>query len=170
VGTSSGAYIGALNVLATFSKVHFVLVDIDTNCLNKIKFDNMLMYYEQLKGSTFINSFNMVNNNADSLFLPLNHFKKLWIFNTLHEIDDKKNIVHQIAAVLRQGGEVVVAELTATDKFTIHKGCNKPLLTNDDVIKFFETAGFRFIEKANLQPLPKQKDKHPYMFYRFTKM
>lgn len=170
VGTSSGAYIGALNVIAPFTNVHFILVDIDPACLSAEKVKNMWQYYQSLRGSDFLNSYSMVLNTPDSLFLPTNRFRKLWIFNTLHEIADKKNMVRQMAEVLQAGGEVVVAELTATAKYTIHTGCDKPLMTLEEMETIFGQAGFRLAQKANLQPISKQREKHPYHFLRFIKM
>ena len=37
VGTGSGSYIGILNVMMAIKNAHFILVDIDSNCLNPEK-------------------------------------------------------------------------------------------------------------------------------------
>ena len=170
VGTSSGAYIGALNAIGAFKNVHFILVDIDSNCLNRVKVDNMINYYQGLRGTSFGNTFSIVVNTPDSLCLPLDRFKKLWIINTLHEIDDKGKMARQIAAVLRSGGEVIVAEMLATQKITRHGGCHKPLMSAEEIINLFAVHGFKLTEKENLQPVQKEKDKHPFYFFRLTKM
>jgi ubiquinone/menaquinone biosynthesis C-methylase UbiE len=168
VGTSSGAYIGAINTIAEFKNVHFILVDIDSNCLNSTKVNNMIAHYENLRGSSFNNSFSFVVNTTDSLYLPLNSKKKLWIFNTLHEIPDKAAIIKQMSAVLQTGGEIIIAELMVTEKRTIHKGCNKPLMTEDEIKKLMQDAGFVF-KNAAINPIPNKKIKNPYCLYRFVK-
>jgi ubiquinone/menaquinone biosynthesis C-methylase UbiE len=170
IGSSSGAYLGALNVIATFKNVHFILVDIDSNCLNKTKVSNMVTHYQNLRGSVFANTFSLVNNTPDSLQLPANRYKKLFIFNTLHEIDDKLTIAKQMAAVLQSGGELIVAEFMPMGKKTKHQGCKKPLMSEAEIVNLFAGVGFKFTGKENLQSSAKYRDKHPYNFYRLTKL
>jgi ubiquinone/menaquinone biosynthesis C-methylase UbiE len=168
VGTSSGAYIGAINVIADFKKVHFILVDIDSNCLNSTKVNNMKAHYEGLRGQPFNNTIGFVPNTIDSLWLPINSKRKLWIFNTLHEIPDKAGIIKQMSAVLQSGGEIIIAELLATEKHTIHRGCNAPLMTDDEIKKLMDAAGFDF-KNVVINPIPVKKMKNPYCLYRFIK-
>lgn len=168
VGTSSGAYIGAINVIAGFKNAHFILVDIDSNCLNATKVNNMIAHYEGLRGRSFSNSISYVLNTTDSLYLPLNSKQKLWIFNTLHEIPDKANIIKQMAAVLQTGGELIIAELLATEKRKIHSGCHKPLMTDEEIKKLMQDAGFEFKNVA-INPIPVKKIRNPYCLYRFVK-
>ena len=168
VGTSSGAYIGAMNVIAGFKHVHFILVDIDSNCLNATKVNSMIAHYEGLRGRSFDNSISFVVNTTDSLYLPVNSKKKLWIFNTLHEIPDKVNIIRQMAAVLQSGGEIIIAELLATEKRKIHGGCNEPLMTDAEIKKLMQDEGFVFKNVA-VNPMAVKKIRNPYCFYRFVK-
>jgi predicted methyltransferase len=168
VGTSSGAYIGALNVIAGFKNAHFILVDIDSGCLNKTKVNNMIAHYEGLKGSPFNNTIDFILNTTDSLWLPLNSKKKMWMFNTLHEIPDKADIIRQMAAVLQSGGELIIAELMATEKRTIHTGCNKPLMTESELKDLMNAGGFDFKNVA-INPLVVKKIKNPYCLFRFVK-
>lgn len=170
VGTSSGAYIGALNTIGLFKNVHFILVDIDTNCLSRAKVNNMTSYYEALHGTAFMNTFSLVNNTPDSLNLPLHRFKKVWILNTLHEIPDKTAMALQLLAILQSGGELIIAEIPPTGKRTIHSGCNKPLMSEEEIKTVFTANGFSFSAMENLQPVAKHKNKHPLYFYRFIKM
>ena len=169
VGTSSGNYIGALNAIGSFTNVHFILVDIDSNCLNQVKVNNMISYYQGLRGSPFNNTFSVVVNTPDSLYLPLKRYKKLLIINTLHEIDDKEKMAKQLAAVLQPGGELIVGELSPEGKRTIHQGCNKPLMSPDEIINLFNRFGFKFLEKENVEP-GWHKHKRPVYLIRLTKM
>lgn len=170
IGTSSGAYIGAMNVVAAFKNVHFILVDIDSSCLNSTKLHNMLMYYEGLKGVPFSNTFSLVLNTTDSLWLPPNSKKKLWIMNTLHEIPDKTGMIWQMSTVLQRGGEVIIAELMATEKHTIHQGCRDPLMTEEEIKRLMTDNGFVFKEILT-NPIPAvKKRKNPYYLFRFEKL
>ena len=168
VGTSSGAYIGAINVIAEFKNVHFILVDIDSTCLNAAKVNNMIAYYENLRGLPFNNSISFVVNTTDNLWLPLNSKRKLWIFNTLHEIPDKPAIIKQMDAVLQTGGEIIIGELMATEKHKIHQGCNKPLMTEEEIKKLMLDAGFVFRNMV-VNPLAFKKIRNPYCLFRFVK-
>jgi ubiquinone/menaquinone biosynthesis C-methylase UbiE len=168
IGSSSGAYIGAINVIADFKNTHFILVDIDSNCLNSTKVNNMIAHYQNLRGTPFNNSISFVVNTTDSLYLPLNSKRKLWIFNTLHEIPDKAAMIKQMAAVLQTGGEIIIAELMATEKRKIHTGCNKPLMSDDEIKKLMDAAGFDFKNVA-INPVPIKKMKNPYCLFRFIK-
>lgn len=168
VGTSSGALIGCMNVIAGFKNAHFILVDIDSNCLNTAKVNNMNAYYENMKGSAFNNSISFVVNSVDSLYLPLNSKRKLLIFNTLHEIPDKAGIIRQMAAVLQTGGELIIAEVIATEKNKIHGGCKYPLMTEDEIKSLMYAGGFDF-KNMVINPIPVKKRKNPYCLYRFIK-
>lgn len=169
VGTSSGAYIGAINVIAEFKQVHFILVDIDSSCLNSAKVNDMITWYENLRGKHFNNSIGFVVNTTDSLYLPLNSKRKLWIFNTLHEIPDKAGMIRQMSAVLRTGGEIIIAELMATETHKIHQGCKDPLMTEDEIRKLMIDAGFVFKDMI-VNPIPVKKMRNPYYLFRFVKL
>ena len=168
IGSSSGALIGCMNVIADFKNAHFILVDIDSTCLNTTKVNNMIAYYENMKGAPFNNSISFVLNGIDSLYLPLNSKRKLMIFNTLHEIPDKAGIIKQMAAVLQTGGEIIITELMATEKRTIHQGCKKPLMTEEEIKNLMQDAGFAFKNKV-INPIPAKKIRSPYCLFRFVK-
>jgi ubiquinone/menaquinone biosynthesis C-methylase UbiE len=168
IGSSSGSFTGAINVIAEFKNVHFILVDIDSNCLNTTKVNNMIAHYEGMRGQPFNNTIAFVQNTTDSLWLPVNRYKKMWIFNTLHEIPDKAGIIKQMAAVLQSGGEIIIAELLATEKRKIHGGCHKPLMTGDEIKKLMDTEGFEY-KNMVINPIPVKKMKNPYCLFRFIK-
>jgi len=169
VGSSSGSYIGAINAVGAFRNVHFILVDIDSNCLNTARVNNMIAWYEDLRASKFNNSISFIVNTTDSLYLPLNSKRKLWIYNTLHEIPDKAAIIRQMSAVLQTGGEIIIAELMATEKHTIHQGCRAPLMTEAEIKKLMLDAGFVFANMVT-NPLPVKKMRNPYCLFRFVKL
>jgi len=129
----------------------------------------MITYYENLKGSSFNNSTSFLVNTTDSLYLPLNSKKKLWLFNTLHEIPDKAVIIKQMAAVLQTGGEIIIAELMASEKNKIHGGCKYPLMTEAALKKLMQDAGFLFKNVA-VNPIPAKKIRNPYCLFRFIKL
>jgi hypothetical protein len=149
IGASSGAQAGALSAILDIRHVTFVLVDIDTGCLNLQRVQHMKAFYERLKGSSIENQFRVVNNTPDSLWLPPSTYKKVWLINTLHEIPNKLAMVKAIAGILRSRGEVIVLERIAISPGQKHGGCHLPLLNEDELVGMFQTSGFTIIDRLD---------------------
>lgn len=142
VGAGSGWYEGVLSVLSPLQHLHFFLVDINVDCLNETKVNNMKTYYSLQKGDTITNRFTIINNTVDSLYLPANRFKKVWIMNTLHEIPDRAKMVRDMYHVLQSGGEVLVLEMFARKEHELHGGCRKPLFSRQELDQLFTSHQF----------------------------
>jgi ubiquinone/menaquinone biosynthesis C-methylase UbiE len=147
IGAQSGTYEGCFLAVNNFKTVRFILVDIDTSCLNGQKVNNMIAHYSKVKGDSIRNSFQIVQNTPDSLWLPLNAYRKVWLFNTLHEIPDQQKMVKDIKTILKQGGEITILEIPAKYEGQLHGGCHQPLLTLEKINALFSSNGFRFIDK-----------------------
>ena len=169
IGSASGAFEGSLSVIGNFRDVHFVLVDIDSTCLNRTSVNNMLDYYGRLKGIPLGQQFTIVNNTPDSLYLAKDKYRHIWLFNTLHEIPDKQKIIRDIAAVLVPGGELVLEEVLSSPGHTIHGGCHKPLLREDEIVSLFERNGFTKKEMMT-NPGNVKKPREPVVMIRFLKL
>ncbi len=77
IGAQSGWYTAAFSVAT--KKLTFILVDIDTFCLNKTKVYNVLQYYSKIQDSAITNSFQFVDTLEITPFatkLHLLRFKK----------------------------------------------------------------------------------------------
>lgn len=165
VGAGSGWYEGMYSAIGSFKHVHFVLVDIDSSCLNRDKVNNMIAYYSEVKGEPITNTFQLVVNNESSLCLPDNSYNKVWIFNTLHEVDDAAATIRQLYKLLRPGGELVLLELNPARENKIHQGCHKPLATTMQWTSRFTQAGFILKD----QVIRKIKRKISVQMLRFVK-
>lgn len=168
IGAQSGSYEGMLSAIGQFENVTFMLVDIDTNCLNSDKVHNMITHYESVKGKKFTHNFWIINNTQDSLWLPKGTFKKVWILNTLHEISDKEKMIRNICNVLASGGELIITELMPTAKHPNHGGCKKPLLTKNEIEKICSQNGFVFKEEI-INPVAVKKMPNPMYMFRYLK-
>lgn len=102
----------------------------------------MIAHYSAVKGDSIKAHFQIVQNTADSLWLPLNSFQKAWLLNTLHEISDQTKMVKGIYSVLRTGGEIVILELTPDYEGQLHGGCHKPLMNFEKINEIFTSNGF----------------------------
>jgi ubiquinone/menaquinone biosynthesis C-methylase UbiE len=146
IGAASGWYEGAFSVHSPLQKLHFILVDIDSSCLNKTKVDNMISHYSKLKGGPITHQFILVNNTVDSLHLPQNQFSKVWLMNVLHEIPDGKKMVGDIYNILRMGGELVVLEFMPKKPGQLHGGCHMPLRNMEEWKALLKDQGMQFVE------------------------
>jgi len=167
IGAGSGWYEGALSATLSFNKLHFILVDINTNCLNQQKVDNMKAYYNILKGSPINHSFTLVNNTPDSLYLPTGSFKKVWILNTMHEIPDQSKMIRDIYQVLQPGGEVVILEIVPRRPHELHKGCKKPLLSRQEWDQLFTAQHFKVKDTVTLADIANKRS--PFLMTRYMK-
>jgi len=147
IGAQSGTYEGCFLAVNNFKTVRFLLVDIDSSCLNQEKVHNMIAHYSKVKGDWIRNSFQIVQNTPDSLWLPLNQYRKVWLFNTLHELPDQPKMIKDIHAILKTGGEITILEIPAKYEGQLHGGCQKPLLSLEKINALFASNGFRFSDK-----------------------
>jgi predicted methyltransferase len=154
IGAASGWYEGAFSAISGLKNISFVLLDIDSNCLSNRKVNNMLAHYSALKGEAISNKFQVVNNTIDSLWLPQNTYKKMWLMNTIHEIPDKERMAKNILNALRPGGELVILELIPKKEGALHGGCNMPELTFAQLKTLFEGQGF--VLENNIDTKPKK--------------
>lgn len=149
IGAQSGSYEGCFLSVNNFQNLSFILVDIDPKCLNQQKVNNMITHYAGVKGDSIKANFKIVQNTADSLWLPQNSFQKVWLLNTLHEIPDQAKMVRDIYSVLRTGGEIVILELTPDYEGQLHGGCHKPLMNFEKINEVFTSNGFRLADRKN---------------------
>lgn len=168
IGSSTGEFDAGICVIGNFTNVNFILVDIDSSCLNQQKLNNMLTYYSQVKGETIQSKFTINVNTVDSLWLPANTYKKALLMNTLHEIPDKQKMVRDICSILQKGGELILDELVARPKHTIHGGCKQPLMDEAEIKTLFEQNGFRQADIL-MNPTNPKRIINPEYVVRFIK-
>lgn len=165
IGAQSGSYEGCFLAASNVKYVSFILVDIDSSCMNQQKINNMINHYSTVKGEMIKANFKLVHNTADSLWLPANQYQKAWIMNTLHEIPDKEKMVKDINAILKPGGEIIVLELGPRKQGQLHGGCNKPLMPFDEINQLFTNNGFALNDQKTI----KNKKRFDIVLLRYIK-
>lgn len=166
IGAASGWYEGAVSVVSALKNLHFILLDIDSACLNKRKLDNMLVHYSGLKGEPITHSFQLIQNSVDSLYLPANSYSKVWLLNVLHEIEDKDKMLKDVYHILRTGGEIVLLEFIPKKPGAVHGGCKKPLLNIEQWKVVFERNNFQIKE---VKEIIKDRGRSRINMIRFVK-
>jgi ubiquinone/menaquinone biosynthesis C-methylase UbiE len=149
IGASSGWFQGALSNVWPVKKLNFVLVDIDSSCLNEENLVNMTKYYSEMKGSDIDYKYELVVNTESSLGLTGRQFSKIMIRNTLHEIEERDAMASEINNLMLPNGELYIIEVLPTEKRKTHGGCKKPLMSFADINALFEKHGFFLKEKQH---------------------
>ena len=167
IGAGSGWYEGALSATMSLEHVHFFLVDISKDCLNETKVNNMKEYYSSLKGSPISNTFTLINNTPDSLYLSARTFKKVWILNTLHELPDQPKMIQDMYNILQPGGEVIILEIIPRKPHELHGGCHKPLLAKQEWDDLFTANHFSVGNTLNLADMDKKRS--PFHMTRYVR-
>lgn len=165
IGAESGWYEGALSVASPLQHLTFFLVDISKDCLNETKVNNMKAHYAALKGSPITHTFKLINNTPDSLYLPAQSFRKVWVMNTLHEIPDQHKFIQDIYTILQPGGEVVILEMIPRKEHELHGGCNMPLMSREQLDQLF--TSHHFMVKDHIDILVKRRS--PLRMIRYIK-
>jgi ubiquinone/menaquinone biosynthesis C-methylase UbiE len=150
IGAQSGVYEASLTAIADLQNVHFILVDIDTLCLNHKKLSNVISHYEKFGRPISAQQFSIVHNTVDSLFLPIDQYRKALLRNVIHEIKRPEAFIKSIYNVLHSHGELIVMETIPTKKGKLHGGCRMPLFSFEELKTLFQKAGFHFVEKQDL--------------------
>jgi ubiquinone/menaquinone biosynthesis C-methylase UbiE len=149
IGASSGWFQGALANVWPVKKLNFVLVDVDSSCLNESNLVNMTKYYSGLKGSDIEYKYELVVNSEKTLGFKDRKFSRIMIRNTLHEINDRESMAKEIYDLMLPQGELYIIEVLPTEKRKTHGGCKKPLMTFADINSLFENHGFYLKEKQH---------------------
>lgn len=157
IGAASGWFEGAYSAASPLQHLHFVLVDIDSACLNTEKVNQMIGHYAALKGAPITHGFELVHNTPDSLFLPAATYGKAWLLNVLHEVDKKEKLLADIRSILREGGELVILELSPQYPGQLHGGCKKPLWDLAQWRAVLEGNGFHFVEEQAVRRNKRQE-------------
>lgn len=165
IGAASGALEGCLAAGFNLNNVNFILVDVDARCLNETKVSNMRRHYSAVKGDSLSNGFEIVHNTPDSLFLPLNRYRKVWLMNTLHEVASPGKMAKDICSILQSGGELCVLEVPPDREGQKHGGCKMLLLKPAAIEAVFTSNGFRLDERKDIS----QKGSMKAIMYRFIK-
>ena len=165
IGAQSGSYEGCFMAAMNVKDVSFVLVDIDSSCMNQQKIDNMINHYSSVKGEPIKGNFQLIHNTVDSLWLPAGQYQNAWILHTLHEIPDRAKMVKDINFILKPDGEIIVLELGPRKTGQLHGGCNKPLMTLDEINRLFTANGFML----NNQLIIKKKKRFDVVLLRYIK-
>lgn len=133
-----------LQIANHFPEKHFWLEDVDSSFCNYKKMRQKISELE-------LNNINPKNlkiqiGDEDSTWLPSNYFDVVFVFNLLHEIDNKPDFMQELERILKPYGSIIIADSFYKIKPAKHHGCHNPFLTEIEFDEFLKTQNFQ-IEK-----------------------
>jgi len=152
-----------LNAAVFNDNIQWTLQDIDTFCLNNIRLEKMIKYYEKLTSKPIVGEFNIVIGNDKSTNLTKNYYDRILMSNVYHELSEKEIISKEIYDCLKENGLIVLMERMGREAGEFHSDCGHPRLLEPDFLSEMEKIGFKLIEKVIAEK------KSNLIFYTFTK-
>ncbi len=143
IGAGSGSKEVVYSMMA--DSLVFYLQDIDSTCLTsrRIKSTITLLYSaaHRTPTATFITTIGTEKGTK----LPIAFFDKAIIENTLHELTYPKSLLQSIHTNLKKDGFLYIQDLIARKPGEKHRGCKKPLFTEQALVQLLDETGFRLL-------------------------
>ncbi|MBC8152079.1 MAG: methyltransferase domain-containing protein [Bacteroidetes bacterium] len=130
----------------------FYLQDINPTCLTPEILRATVNQLYNAAGRTCTATFTPVIGTEKETRLPSQFFDKIIIENTLHELTHPSDLVASIRANLKPDGYLYVEDFMAKRPGQKHRGCRKPLFTEEALVKLFDVNGFRLVTSAFVYP------------------
>ena len=126
IGTGSGySLIPIANEYPTLS---FTVEDIDSNYCNKALLINRI---RKSGNKTNIENFSIHIGTEKSTNLPTASFNKILVFDVIHEMTYRSEMLSDLKRILQVNGSVFIEEILVHKTVKKDKVCNYPFLTED---------------------------------------
>lgn len=132
--------------------ITFYLQDSNPTCLTS---ENIMATVRQLykaAGRTNTATFIPVIGTEKETRLPRQFFDKIIIENTLHELTYPTDVLMSVRANLKPDGSLFIEDFVAKRPGQKHRGCGKPLYTEEALIHLLDASGFRLLNRTILFP------------------
>jgi ubiquinone/menaquinone biosynthesis C-methylase UbiE len=143
LGCGSGWW--EVNLICQNPAQELILVDEQPAVLNQSDLQETVAYFEKQVGIRCETACTLINCDAGETGLSHKSVDQIWLFNSLHEMENPKAVVEECARVLVSEGLVIVEEILASYAEEIHEGCGKTLFDREELVKLFDRAGFAFV-------------------------
>jgi hypothetical protein len=130
----------------------FYLQDVNPVCLQPETLSQTIEQIYQIVGRKCTASFIPVRGKETDTRLPEQFFDKIIVENSMHEFSYSNEMLASIRGNLKNDGYLFVWELIASRPGKKHKGCRKPLFTEENLIHLLDINGFKLIGKTVVDP------------------
>ena len=146
LGCGSGWW--EVNLMHQKPALELILVDELSAVLNQSDFQETIEYFDKQYGQRLETACQLALCDAAATGLVKGSIDQVWLFNSLHEMEDHVAILAESHRVLRSEGIVIVEEIFAGFPGELHEGCGKALFERHTLFALFEQAGFVFLEET----------------------
>ncbi|GAB3920434.1 hypothetical protein [Larkinella terrae] len=151
---SVGAGSGVREIIYSMmdDSISFYLQDINPVCLQPEDLALTIRQVYQIAGRVSTATFIPIRGKEKETRLPERFFDKIIIENSLHEFTYPNEMLTSIRGNLKKEGYLFIWELIARRPGQKHKGCRKPLFTEESLLKLLDENGFSLTEKTVVDP------------------
>lgn len=150
VGAGSGTKEVIYSMMA--DSITFYLQDINPICLTPENLTNTISQIYNAGGRTNTATFIPVIGTERETRLPRQFFDKIIIENTLHELTYPNELLSSVRANLKPDGSLFIEDFIAKRPGQKHRGCGKPLYTEEALIQLLDRNGFRLLDVTVVSP------------------
>ncbi len=150
VGAGSGTKEVIYSMMA--DSITFYLQDVNPICLTPENLTNTVRQLYNAAGRMNTATFIPVIGTEKETRLPRQRFDKIIIENTLHELTYPSDVLTSVRESLKLDGYLFIEDFVAKRPGQKHRGCGKPLYTEEALIQLLDTNGFRLLNVTVVFP------------------
>lgn len=137
------------------------LLDKNPEVLNWPDVQEAIAYFEKAYQKPFPAKIELFIQEANNIPLPNHSIQEIWLFNSLHEIQEKEICLKECYRLLEPGGIIFIEEELSLTERRHHEGCHLPLFFLDELTQLMKASGFQFLSSE-------QKDDKAF-YVRYSK-
>ena len=150
VGAGSGSKEVIYSMMA--DSITFYLQDINPTCLTPENLTATVSRLYDAGGRICTAKFISVIGTEKETRLPRQFFDKIIIENTLHELTHPNDLLTSVRTNLKPDGYLYIEDVIAKRSGQKHRGCGKPLYTEDALVQLLSVNGFRLLAVTVVSP------------------
>ena len=142
IGTGDG--FNLIPIANHYPTLNFTAEDID------VKYCNQELLLKRIKRSgniTRMENFNIQIGTETSTNLPSNTFTKVLLFDVVHEMTYKTEMLADVKRILKKNGSIYIQEILVRKKVKKDKICNYPYLTEDELKTLFRNNNLKITKE-----------------------
>jgi ubiquinone/menaquinone biosynthesis C-methylase UbiE len=157
IGTGTGYSL--VPIAGVNPKIIFTVEDIDST---KLTYKKLTEQIERNGNKANIQQFKIVYGTETSTNLPSATFNKILVFDVIHELSSKKEMLDEIKRILQKKGSVFIEEILVRKPQKKDRICNYPFLTEEVFLKLLKENNF--ILKKEEKTIDNGKNKYIKIF------
>ncbi len=142
IGTGSGYSL--IPIANAYPDIKITAEDIDSNTCNTALLTKRIL---QSGGPANIGNITIQIGTEKGTNLPVRSFTRAFVFDVIHEMTWKKEMLADIKRILRDSGVVYIEEVLVHKKIKKDRGCNYPFLTEPELKVILQDNGYTIVRE-----------------------